>query len=454
MPPKKKTEASKPGGIQALLERMAASGSRAVTATQLSERWRYLDFRDPKTGLPTISQEWLIGCRGFRSGTINQFRGYKASGKTSTMMLQYGASQLLTGKESPCVHIETEGSGYSPDRIWEFGVDPDMLLSFDNMNSIEAITERIDDIVCNVRGGFGGSIGVMGRKVKSQYGEGTDPDCEFPILIGIDSLSMLGSADKADTDVVDLSKSNQIAYLSVKMREWFRERAKRYEEKYVTLFLATHATLKDITGSAAMYGGPKRTSVAGDAIEQVDTVAIDFPDRKDWKDENDKSKVLGTIIRPKVFKNKLNFPGNELEMFLSRGNGFDMIHTDCTFLLDRKESPFNAENGVFVETSDLKPTRGMFAWRYAGKIKCPLLRNNKDFGSEEEFVRELYANEDVLMQIRQGLQIRGFNLPFETKYKDERTMKRIDLMNQAMRYGVPGADGSVEGSEETPEEAE
>ena len=73
---------------------------------------------------------------------------------------------------------------------------------------------------------------------------------------------------------------------------------------------------------------------------------------------------------------------------------------------------------------------------------------------QQEFLRELYANEDVLMRIREGLQIRGFNLPFETRYRDERTVKQIDLMNQAMRYGVPGPNGSVEGSEETPEEAE
>lgn len=452
MSPKKKEE-SKPGAIQSLLARMAAAGSHAVTATQQSKLWRYLDFRDPRTGLPTISQEWLIGCRGFRSGTINQLRGYKASGKTSFCMLQYGAAQLLSNNESPCVHIETEGSGYSPDRIAEFGVDPDTLLSFDGMNSLEAIAERIDDIVCHVRGGFGGSIGAMGRKVKSQYGEGIDPECRLPILIGIDSLSMLGKNDLAETDVVDLSKTPQIAFIPKQIREWFRERAKRYEEKYVTLFLTTHATLKDITGTAAMYGGPKRTSVAGDAIEQIDTVAIDFPDRKDWKDDNDKSKVLGTVIHPKVFKNKLNFPGNDIEMFLSKGNGFDMIHTDCTFLLDRKESPFNADNGVFVETSEIKPVRGMFATRYGGKIKCHLLRNDRDFGSEEEFLRALYDNEDMMMQIRSGLQIRGFGLPFETKYKDERVQRRMELMNAAMRYGVPGPNGEVEESQE-PEEAE
>jgi len=408
MAPRKKLDKGPvKGSMASLLAKMAGDfGVNVRTAEDAAKSWRYLSFVDPHTGLPSIAHEWLIGAAGFRAGTVNQFRALFAKGKSSLCMLEYGSAMRNGG--AWCAHLETEGAGMSASRIAQFGVDPTNLAVPDGVDSFEDCVEFIDTFRCLIRGGDGGSINELGRKSATKFkkDEAEDPDLEKPILIGVDSLSALGKDDNTKIDVADMSKTNQISWLTVKIREWMRQKALVFQRDLVTLFLTSHETQQIQIGPMAGFTGPKKTSVAGNAIGMYDTTGIDFNTR-DWKGRD--GSLLGTEVILKTFKNKLNAPGHSVSLFLTKENGFDMIHSDAEFLLGR-DSPFADGRGIFQGTR--------LCYRHSGGITCRPL-GDSTFRTEEEFVRAFYGNKDVLDTARDGLRIVGYGLPHEVKYKNQ-----------------------------------
>lgn len=404
---KKQLNTPEKGSIAALMGRMAdMSGLRASTGEEYSSEWRYLTFVDPKTGLPSLAHEYLVGAAGFRAGTINQLRGLAGTGKSSLCMLEY-ASAVRNGG-AYCAHLETEGAGMRRGRIAEFGLNPKNLVIPDDTNSFEKVVEFVDTLRCLIRGGDGGSINDLGRRSATKFKreDAEDPDRTKPILIGIDSLSNLGKDEDTKNDISDMSKSKQPGWLPRQIKAWFREKAKKYERDLLTLFLTSQETTKIQTGGGA-YLPPEKTSVAGDAIKFFDTIAIDMS-IKDWKDDKTKVK-LGREMTLKVFKNKLaGGEGKKVVFYLTNHDGFDMIHTDVEFLLDKAISPFGEAAGIFKGSDLIR--------RDAWGITCKPLSDTK-FKTEEEFIRALYANEDLLATIRNGMRIYGYGLPHEDKYK-------------------------------------
>lgn len=167
-----------------LMRRLQENSSTISSASQVMSTWRYLDFWNPKDDLPCISQEWLLGARGYLAGRIAQLRAKYSKGKSSYMYLQYAAAQKRA--QAFCFHVETEGAGAPADYIASFGCDPNDLLVAE-IPSLEECLREIDQLICQVRGGFGGSVGEMGRAVKTKFNDPIDPDLTAPIVIGIDS---------------------------------------------------------------------------------------------------------------------------------------------------------------------------------------------------------------------------------------------------------------------------
>ena len=436
----RKLQDSRKGTLASLMAKMASEfDHRVQTAEEASKSWRYLDFVDPKTGLPAIAHEWLIGASGFRAGTVNQFRALFAKGKSSLCMLEYGSSMRNGG--AWCAHIETEGAGMSASRIAQFGTDPSNLAVPEGVDSFEDCVEFIDTFRCLIRGGDGGSINELGRKSATKFKkeDAEDPGCEKPILIGVDSLSALGKDDNTKIDVADMTKTNQISWLTVKIREWMRQKALVYQRDQVTLFLTSHETQQIAIGPMAAFTGPKKTSVAGNAIGMFDTTGIDF-NTKDWKGRD--GSLLGTEVILKTFKNKLNAPGHQISLFLTKENGFDMIHADAEFLLG-KDSPFADGKGIFDGTR--------LCYRHAGGITCRPL-GDKAFKSEEEFVRAFYDNKDVLYTARNGMRIMGYGLPHEMKYKDQFDENGLWKGSGFAEGEEPQSHTSAESSDDTDDE--
>jgi len=389
------------GDIGKLMARLAAKHANITTASQAMATWRYLDFMDPNTGLPTIVQEYLIGARGFVAGRICQLRATYSKGKTSFCLLQYGAAQKQSN--AFCYHVETEGSATPADRVFAIGANPDELLQSEQ-SSLEECLASIDELVCEIRGGFGGSIGVTGRNIKTVYTDPIDAKCEKPILIGVDSLSALGMQDKVDEDVADMSKVSQVAKTARIMREYFRDRVQRFNQNKVLLFLTTQETVKLEMG-AKVFAGPQKTSVAAEAIGIHASFGIDFESAK-WVDKKTGLRA-GDVLKLTTFKNKVSPRNRTVELFITNNAGFDLIHSDANFLIEHPASPFADGAGIF--------TGEKLCYRTPQGIMCKVL-SDKSFKSEEEFVRAFYDNKDVLMTAREGMRIRGFGFDFETKY--------------------------------------
>ena len=442
MSAKKKLERGSGGIISSVMDSLRRSGIAVTTAEDYSKDWRYLTFMDPKTGLPSIAHEYIVGAAGFRAGTVNQLRGQAGSGKSSLCMLEYG-SAVRSGIEAGmdpgawCGHVETEGGGMDDSRTAEFGLHPGSLFipkgrtdgEDDSLvMSFESVVEFVDTVRCVIRGGLGGSVNDLGRKSATKFKreEAADPDRKMPILIGIDSLSNLGKEDDTQQDITDSTKSKQPGWLPRQVKAWLRAKAKQYELDLLTLFLTSQETQKIATGMPS-YGPPEKTSVAGDAIKYFDTTALDVA-CKDWKDRT--GRKVGREIMLKNFKSKISgATGRRVSFFLTDEDGFDMIHSDAEFLLG-KDSPFADGRGIFSGTR--------LCYRHAGGITCRPLGDGS-FRTEEEFVRAFYDNADVLATARDGLRIKGYGLPHESRYKSQYDEKRVYVGDGS----EPPADGAA-----------
>jgi hypothetical protein len=307
--------------------------------------------------------------------------------------------------------VETEGAASPADWVSSFGCDPEELIMSET-KSLDECLALIDEVVCEIRGGFGGSVGDSGRASKTKYTDPLDAVMEHPIMIGVDSLSQLTQEEKVVQDVVDMSKTAQPGVMARKMREWFRLRVQRLHQCKACLFLTTHETQKIATGPAA-FAGPQKTSVAQEAVGISSTYAYDVSVSK-WTD-NRTGDIRGNATNLKCFKNKWSgdkFGGavREVQLFLDIGHGFDLIHSDAEFLMKHPASPFAEKFGLF--------DKSQVPVRTSAGIKCPLL-SDKTFRSEEDFIRAFYANEDLLMCCRQALKLRGFGFDFETSWKNQ-----------------------------------
>lgn len=373
-----------------------ANGDSSITTVSAAmNSWRYLDFLNPQAKLPCLTLEWLFGARGLLAGRIMQLRATFSKGKSSFMYLQYAAAQALSA--GFCLHIETEGAGSPADYVASFGCNPHELM-MQEIESLEECMAKVDEIICRIRGGFDGTISAEGRELKTKFTDPIDPGKASPILIGIDSLSSLGTEAGVGLDIADATKTGQISFHTNKLREYFRNRVGRFRDTQALLMITSHETAKIETGFKKSFGGPQKTSLAQEAIGIHGTYGIDL-DLKAWNDEN--RGRIGDIVSIKTFKNKISPRGRGIELFLAWNQGFDLIKTDANFLLNHPASPFTKEQ----------------LYRHGRGITCKPL-GEKPYPNEEELIRALYDNKDLLASIRETMRIRGFGFDFERRYQD------------------------------------
>ena len=398
----------------ALLQRLQTNNTSISSASQLMSKWRYIDFANPKARLPCLSLEWLFGARGLLAGRIMQLRAGYSKGKSSFMYLEYAAAQLMSN--AFCMHIETEGAASPSDYIAAFGCNPDNLLVAE-IQSLEDCLARVDEVICEIRGGFGGGVSAEGRQVKSKFTDPLDAAMEAPIVIGIDSLSSLGREDGVNTDIADVGATSGLSYHTRKLREYFRDRVGRFRDTQTLLMLTSHETAKIETGPKRSFGGPQKSSLAQEAIGIHATYGVDVSSSQWW--DKGAGVLKGDIVTLKTFKNKLSPRFRELDLYLVSSQGFDLVHTDTEFLLGHSASPFTKEE----------------CYRHSKGITCKPL-SDKSFATSEEFLRGLYGNTDFVMSLRERMRIRGCGFAFETQYQQAE-------VSEEAADGVDGSAGEV-----------
>lgn len=393
---KKELKPSAPMSRQAqLLQRLRASGMSVESATSAMTKWRYIDFVNPQAMLPSITLEWLIGCRGFLAGRILQLRAPFSQGKSSFMYLEYAMGQILA--KAFCQHWETEGAQAPADFIASYGCNPDDLL-INECQALEQCLEEMDRIICEIRGGFGGMASeATGRMKKTEFTDPLDPTCESPIIFGVDSMSSLGKDDDVQADITDAGATPQLSYHTRKLRDYLRNRVGRFRDTQTFLMLASHETAKIEMGQKKGPGGPKKSSLAQAAIGVHATYGIDVQ-ASPWKDVT-KGVQLGDVVRMKTFKNKISPKNREVELYLEWNRGFNLVKTDFEFLSKHGASPFPAGT----------------LYKHGSGVTCKAL-SDKSFANEEEFLRAFYSHTDMLMTMREKLRIRGCGFGFETQF--------------------------------------
>lgn len=388
-----------------------------TTVAKYWEDMKWIDVYDPVKGRPCIAMEWLLGARGFPAGKVCQLRASFSSGKSAFLYWVYACAlrgSTMEDRKAWIAHIETEGAPNSADFIARFGCDPRLFLHI-KTNDLNDLFKRIDTFDMALHGGRDGTINPeTGRAVKSKFSkeDALDPNMEKPTIVGIDSLSNVGS--DAGGDFVDLDKSEKPGGDSKDVRRFFRAREQDYDRHQVTMFVTTHETTEIKTGPGAGYGGPKSTARNQRALGMALTVAIETTDYP-WKGGADGKTTLGSRQKLHTFKSKIAPRFRDVMLFRKDLGGYDMAETDLRFFLgDPKDT--NCKDNPFAPGGFLCPEGAKHGiTKVRGGWSAPMI-SDKPFKTADEFVEALYSDEERLRKIREHLRIRGFGFDFERQY--------------------------------------
>jgi len=387
-----------------------------TTITDYYRNMRYIDMIDPVKGRPCLAMEWLLGARGFQAGKVYQLRAKFSAGKSSFLYYVYGCALHGSSQEDRnawVAHIETEGAPNPPDYVAQFGFDPSLFIYL-KANDLNDLFKKIDTFDMALHGGREGTVNPeTGRATKSKFSkeDALDPEMKKISIVGVDSLSNVGS--DAGGDFVDLDKSEKPGGDSKDVRRFMRAREQDYDNHQLTMFLTTHETTEIKTGPGAGYGGPKATARNQLAIGMALTIGLDTKDYP-WKDEKTKE-VLGSRQMLTTFKSKIAPRNRTITLFRKNLGGYNMAETDLQFFLgDPKNN--NCSENPFRPGGFLCPKGAKWGiTRVRGGYSAPLV-SDKTFKSADEFVEALYSDEERLRKIRETLRIRGYGFDFETKY--------------------------------------
>jgi RecA/RadA recombinase len=404
--PRKKKEIAKPanpvaGAMQILAKQAKSdrvSGVSFKTVADAANDWRWIDFADPKTGVPSIALEWLWGARGMLAGRMLKIEAEEGVGKSSYMMLMYGAAQKTS--DAWCVHAEGELATAPLDFIASFGVDPARIMAPEfEVRAIDECFNKLDWVHSKIR-----------RKPKSASDTDIiDPDMAFPIVTGVDSVSSFGSAANMDDDGEELSTGGGgLGLHSRFLSQWFRDKWSIQAKRDVFLMVITQLREKISTGFQP-HGAPKNetTTLAARPLNYHCSFRLRMRSNVlRHKDGPEINQPYGELVTFVTTKNKLSKKGKQIQIPLIWDHGFDL--NTATVNLMNTWGPVQLPGGGVFE---LKKKPG-------GWMDVPVLQD-KAFrtGSEEEILNRIYANESLLMELREALRIRGFGFKFETDYQ-------------------------------------
>lgn len=409
--------------MDAVLNGFKAAGIKDAdeSVTTIADYWekmKWIDMYDPINNRPCIAMEWLLGARGFPVGKVCQLRGSFSSSKSTFLYHVYGCAMRGSTKEDRkawVMHIETEGAPNSADYVARYGCDPS-LFAHVKTNDMNDMFRKIDAFDMTLHGGREGTVNPeTGRVTKSRFSkeDALDPEMEKPAIVGIDSLSNVGS--DAGGDFVDLEKSEKPGGDSKDVRRVFRAREQDWDRHQLTMFVTTHETTEIKTGPGAGYGGPKSTARNQKALGMALTIAIETLD-VEWKGGRDGKEVLGSKQYLKTFKSKIAPRNRKVTLFRKLLGGYDFAETDLQFFMSVDGKLSNCANNPFAPGGFLCPDGAKCGiTKVRGGWSAPLV-SDKPFKTPDEFVEALYSNQDLLRKIREHLRIRGFGFDFETKY--------------------------------------
>jgi len=396
-------------GLNAKSSKRGKSKLKFSSLTDEAKKGRWIDFCDPRTGLPCLPLEWLWGARGFQTGRILKIEAEEGIGKSSYIMTMYGAGQQTAN--AWCLHFEGELAKAPADFIASFGCNPDSVISpeleGDDL-SIEGCFQQIDSTT---------------HMMRSDQ-DGMDPDKVNPIIVGVDSISSFGAAKNMEDG--EAEGTTGIGVHSRFLSEWFRDRWGYMAKRDVFLMAVTQLRAKIDTGPSFGGARPKpgaTTTIAARPLNFHCSMRLEMRASSELKPKEPPYEPYGAMVNMKVTKNKLSPKGKTLKVPIIWNYGFDF--TVATVELLKSLSPLVLPNGQkFTVDQRSAGSRG------GVNIIMPLVSDEpmqyySSYLPEESHKRKVndalvakfYSNTELLTAIREALRIRGFGFPFETNYR-------------------------------------
>ena len=380
---KKKKDTTEMGikdGIAHLLTK-CKSAAFVTKASNSFDDVVYLDFQDPKTGTPCLPLEHLFGCRGLIAGRLLNMVAREAVGKTSIVMMFVGMFQKTM--DSWTIYAETEETPLPPDRIEELCADPDSILLLDPLSMKECLESQ--------------------TKVIGEIRNDIDPQKLHPILCATDSVSGL-SEKELDRDTGEVEGNDGTAQHAREFSRFFRQKLDYFKHNHVAMI----TTVQEKEKIGMNFGQTSTTSyLAEGPIRYHSSWILELLNIT--SKEIIKDREFEQCIRMRCTKNKLAVKGRTVDIMMYRDErGWDFTMAN-RHLLFGSYSPF--EPGTYSSGS--------------GYYRHDRIQSATGKGVPlEEFVQRFYEDEELVMQCRERLKIRGFGFDFESRYqgaKEEET---------------------------------
>jgi RecA/RadA recombinase len=337
----------------------------------------YLDFQDPKTGTACLPLEYMFGTRGLIAGRLTNMVALEAVGKTSRVVMFIGMFQRTA--DTYTLYAETEETPLPPDRLEELGANPYSILMLDPP-SMESCLDSMTDTVKSIR-------------------NEVDPEMHHPIVACIDSVSSLAEKE-TDVETGEESGNNGTAQHSRQFSKFFRNKLNYFKHNNVCLFTTNQE--KEVIGSG--FGFTNETShMAKKPIRYHASWDFDLINIRDK--EIVKDPVNEQCIRIRCTKNKLAPKGRAIDIMMYRDErGWDFTKANRDLLFG-SNTPF--EPGTFSSGS--------------GFYRHDRIQSKTGKGVPfDEFITRFYEDEELLMQCRERLKIRGYGFPFEARFLNDK----------------------------------
>ena len=365
----------------------------ATLASNNTSEWTYVDFCDPKTGLPCLPLEYLFGMRGYLCGRVLKWEADEGVGKSSLSLLSFGMGQKT--KNAWCMQLESEDAEMPENRIWDLGCDPARMWR----NPVTELVKCFED------------INTFTRAIRDTH----DPNKTRPIMIVVDSISNLAENEmdddilKKDSDAslldqVDFTK-NQPGKHARFLSQWFRNGGTALLKKKDVFLMLVGQLKNTIPMGPTSYLPPEKKTLGGAAVNFHSTFRVQVQASKLLE----KEKQVGDTITMYTEKNKIAPRRKRVSFDLYTVGGFDLMSGVIGCLTQ-------SHDGHGEKLFDVKLNGGWYTWSELSdkNMRAP------------DLAEKLYAHQDLLMSVRERMRIYGYGFDFEKKYGIEQAEADFD----------------------------
>jgi RecA/RadA recombinase len=361
--------------------------ARTMKLSEQSSKWKFIDFRDPKTNLPALGLEHMFGTRGLLCGRAYKIEAGEGVGKSSFCYLSYAAAQLM--HDATCVHLESELATQQEAYIEEFGADTAKVLQSQPGSLKNALFALVE----------------FGNRAKELEGREN-----HPTLISLDSVSGFSSDEDLTGEASTADSVGGLGYHARKMSAFFRDYGYWLNEKDVVLLMTAQLREKINTGFGYSANNDTETTIAGKPIDYHSTAILQMSSGTLWEDSEDvkgRKQDMGNKITLKLRKNKLAGRGRIVPPVIMRhGQGFDFTLQTYDLLRMYSEQLRFDDAGKELLHMDMRGS-----WLTCEKY------GHKSQGEDgkRELTEKILRDEEMVMRIRERLRIYGFGFDFETR---------------------------------------